>query len=182
MRTLSLTLLAGALLATVPLAAQEPPPQPQPDRQRQHGGGMPGGSLFAPRTLLDRRDRLALSDDQVKQLEALAAESRQAREQTQADTRARQEKLRTLWQADQPDVTAIQSEARALMDAQQTARLAALTSAAKAKGLLSAEQRGRVEGWADARRMAWRLDHGPGPGGQPAPGAGHRMRPPMRRF
>lgn len=60
------------------------------------------------------------------------------------------------WNADRPDTAVLRRSARALMQTQQAAHLAALTAAAQAKGVLTPEQRGRVEGWADARMMRMR--------------------------
>src|SRR5437870_2227021 len=69
---------------------------------------------------------------------------------------------------------------------EQGARLNALTTWAQAKAVLTPEQRGRVQGWADARRerargfRAWRgrRPGGAGAGGEPGPGrfGGRRTR------
>jgi Spy/CpxP family protein refolding chaperone len=131
--------------------------------------------------LLNRRERLDLTDDQVKQLEALATEVRQAHEKAATDAKPHEEKLEELWKADQPDVNAIQAEMRALMQVRQTAASAAVTATARAKGLLTDEQRGRVEGWADGRRMGMerRMEmHGRAHGMR----RGFRALPRMHRF
>jgi Spy/CpxP family protein refolding chaperone len=189
MRKLSAILVAGALLAPAALAAQRPPAGPPPDRpMRMHappdGRGMMGPGqrqgMFNPQMLLNRRQRLELTDDQVKQLEALATASREANEKAATDAKPHVEKLQELWNADQPDPAAIQTEMRAVMQAHQTAGLTALANTAKAKGLLTAEQRGRVEGWADRGRMgARRFNGGPGWNGGPRQGNGYQR---MRRF
>jgi Spy/CpxP family protein refolding chaperone len=143
-----------------------------------------GMMAFAPRALVARRARLELTDDQVKQLETLASDMEQARDKTMTEVRSHRDKLRELWDASQIDVNAVQSEARALMQVQQAAHLQELTDVAKAKSLLTAEQRGRVEGWAEARRWSRR-----GPGFRPGAGFMGRgsqsrngPRGPMRRF
>jgi Spy/CpxP family protein refolding chaperone len=190
MRSLMTVLLAGALLAPTSLVAQPPGPRARPDAPQrmdrgprwgpQGAGGVHG--VFAPQMLLQRRERLNLSEEQVAQLEALATATREAREKAAADAKPHAEKIRELWQADQPDVSAIQSEMRALMEAQHAAGIVATTGAASAKGLLTAEQRGRVAGWADARGVMRRgYDRGPRWDG-PRGGAGYRMQRPMRRF
>jgi Spy/CpxP family protein refolding chaperone len=192
MRKLTAMIFTGALLAPLALAAQDAPPA-RPDaaplmRLRQHRADLmgmgPGQSVFAPQMLLNRRTPLALTDDQVKQLEALSTEVQQVHEKAQADGKPHQEKLAELWKADQPDAAALQAEMRALMQTHQTAALSATAAAARAKGLLTAEQRGRVEGWGDARRMMQGRRFGPGmgPGDAARPGGGVRMQPRMRRF
>lgn len=180
MRPLFAMTLAAALLVPASLVGQGPPQGPPNAAQRNapmprrpqgpagmrafRGAGF-GMTAFAPRALLNRRARLDLTDDQVKQLEVFASDMEQARDKTMTEVRAHRDKMRELWDADPIDVNAIQSEARALMQVQQTAHLQSLTDIAKAKALLTPEQRGRVEGWADARRWGRR---GPGRG----PGAG----------
>jgi Spy/CpxP family protein refolding chaperone len=140
------------------------------------------GAMFAPQMLLNHRQRLELTDEQATQLEALASEIRKAHDEAEAAANPHEEKLGELWQADQPDVPAIQSEMQALMAARHTAALATASANARAKGLLTAEQRGRVEGWADGRRMGARgFDRGAWRAG-PRRGTGFRMQPRMRRF
>jgi Spy/CpxP family protein refolding chaperone len=143
----------------------------------------PAEGVFAPQVLLNRRERLELTGEQVTQLEALSAEVKQVRDKAEADAKPHHEKLAELWKADQPDAAALQAEMRALMQSHQAAALSAAAASAKAKGLLTAEQRGRVEGWADARRMQGRrFERGMGWGDGPRWGAGYRMQPRMRRF
>jgi len=139
--------------------------------------------MFNPQMLLNRRQRLQLTDDQVKQLEALATATREAHDKATADAKPHEEKLQELWKAEQPDATAIQNEMKAVMQARQTAGLTALANTAKAKGLLTAEQRGWVEGWAAGRGMgARRFNGGPGRNGAPRQGNGYRGMQRMRRF
>lgn len=187
MRRLTGMLLAGALVVPAVLTAQGPPP-----RQRMNAGPGhhvatehrgPVGGMFNPQMLINRRQRLELTDEQVKQLEALVTEVRQANEKAAADAKPREEKLREMWKVDQPNAQAIQTEMRALMAARQTAGLTAVAATAKAKGLLTAEQRGRVEGWADGWRMGGRqFDRGRSRMDGPRRGAGIHMQPRMRRF
>jgi Spy/CpxP family protein refolding chaperone len=109
------------------------------------------GMAFNPRLLVQRREALNLSDEQVTQLEALAAETRSAREALPATIREHADALREAWSAETVDVQAVERHTRAIMDAQQQAGLAAVTASARARGLLTAEQRGRMEGWVDGR-------------------------------
>ena len=191
MRRLTALLFAGALAAPLSLTAQDTTPvrpsAPPRMRHQEHRVGPLGmgaaGGVFAPQMLINRRERLALTDDQVKQLETLSAEVKQAGDKADADAKPHQEKLAELWKADQPDATALQAEMRAMMQARQAAALTATAAAAKAKGLLTAEQRGRVEGWADARRaQGRRFERGMGRGDGPPRGAGYRMAPRGRWF
>jgi Spy/CpxP family protein refolding chaperone len=191
MRRLTALLFAGALAAPLSLTAQDTAPvrpgAPPRMRLQEHRVGPlgmgPAGGVFAPRMLINRRERLELTDEQVKQLEALSAEVTQAGDKADVDARPHQEKLTELWKADQPDAAALQAEMRAMMQARQTAALTATAAAAKAKGLLTAEQRGRVEGWADARRAPGRrFERGMGWGDGPRQGAGYRMAPRGRWF
>jgi Spy/CpxP family protein refolding chaperone len=192
MRRLTTILFAGALIAPATLLAQGPPAGMGAGRGAGMGMGMgmghrmaaqdrgPHGGMYAPQMLLSRRQRLELTEEQSRQLEALASEIRQAQDKAAAAAKPHEEKLHELWQADQPDVQAIQSEMQALMAARHTAGLATAAALAKSKGLLTAEQRGRVEGWMEGRAMGGRrFDRG---GDGPRRGAGVRMRPQMRRF
>jgi Spy/CpxP family protein refolding chaperone len=157
-------------------------------RQRGPGGprGMGVGAMafgaeaFAPRFLLNRRARLALTDDQTKQLEALATETEQARDKAATEGQAHRDKMRALWTADPIDVNALEAEARAGMQTTQAVELQAITNIAKAKALLTPEQRGRVEGWVDARRWGMRR-YGRGHEGSMG-GRGMGTRGWMRRF
>ncbi len=196
MRPLHALTLAALVVVPATLVAQGPPQGPPmtarrnaPMQMQQQPGprgpqafrGMEFGvGAFAPRALLNRRERLALTDEQAKQLEALATEMQQARDKAQTERTAHREKMRALWTAEKIDVAALQGEARTGMQAAQAVELQAITDIAKAKALLTPEQRGRVEGWADAHRWGMR-NAGRRPmmgGGQ----AGMGMRGRMRRF
>jgi Spy/CpxP family protein refolding chaperone len=109
------------------------------------------GMAFNPQLLIQRREALDLSDEQVTQLEALAAETRSTREALPATIREHADALREAWRAETTDVGAIERHTRAILDAQQQAAMAAVTATARARELLSAEQRGRMEGWVEGR-------------------------------
>jgi Spy/CpxP family protein refolding chaperone len=144
--------------------------------------GMPDGlgagvMAFAPRVLLNRRDQLNLTDDQVKQLETLSTDLQQARAKADTALRAHHDKMLDLWKADRPDASAIQSEARAGMALRDNLMIAELGAAAKAKGLLTAEQRGFLQGWQDAHRGGFGRGMGRGMGRGPGAGRGMMRRP-----
>ena len=188
-RTAMTPLLAIAIAGAV--TAQEPPrppgqPEPQaPGMMRRMSpplglDGAPEVGMFQPSRLIDRRQMLDLTPDQVSRLEALAQEAQQARARGDSVARGQAEQLRELWKAPAPDVAQIRSRAQAAMQARQTAALASLEAAAKAKAVLTAEQRGRVAGWADGARMRapmqMRMQRPMDGPRQPGPGPIRRMR------
>src|SRR2546425_3909172 len=164
MRTAILAGLIG--LGGANLAAQQPAPAPAPPAPRQGPGGPPLGGegmerrglpgfplgTFSPTMLLERREALGLSADQVTRLSTLENEARQAREKAETDAKPHREELEKVWQQPAPDPAQIRTHFQAMTQAMQPAQLSALTTAAQAKAVLTPEQRGRVQGWADARR------------------------------
>jgi Spy/CpxP family protein refolding chaperone len=114
--------------------------------------------MFQPDRLIDRREALGLAPDQVSRLESLAQEVRQARDRADTNARAQRQRLRDLWNSATPDVAQLRAAAQAAMQTRQAAALARLEAAARAKTILTPEQRGRVAGWADGARMRMRLD------------------------
>jgi Spy/CpxP family protein refolding chaperone len=108
--------------------------------------------VFQPSRLVDRRQALALTPDQVSRLEALSQEAERARTQADSVARTLRDQLQELWDAPEPDVAQLRSRAQAAMQAHQTAALASLEAAAKARAVLTAEQRGRVAGWLEGAR------------------------------
>jgi len=151
-----------ALTVASVVVAQEPPrppaqpDQPMPEMMRRMGppmGMAPEARMFQPSLLVNRRQVLNLTPEQVSRLEALAQDAEKARLQGDSTARGQAEQIRELWKAPAPDVGQIRSRAQAAMQAHQGAALAGLEAAARAKAVLTAEQRGRVEGWADRPRM-----------------------------
>lgn len=150
-----------ASLAPATLVAQEPERRPgemgermeHMQHMRRHMDPMLQIGVYAPPHLLERREALGLSAEQVTRLEALAQEIKAVHEKAEADARPHHEQLMAAWQADQPDAAAVRRHAQALMRVHHDAHLKTLESAVKAKALLTAEQRGRVAGWLDARHM-----------------------------
>jgi Spy/CpxP family protein refolding chaperone len=171
MQIRTLWLVVAGLIGPATLAAQNPPPPATPDaprplRQRVHQPlGAPGFMMYSPDRLVDRREVLKLTPDQVSRLEALAQEERRARDPADSAARAHEEQLATLWDAPQPDVRAIETHLRAAGEARQTALVATARAAARAKAVLTPEQQGRVAGWRDgARAMRGRAPRPDRPG------------------
>lgn len=158
MLPLALALVAGSLVAQQPPQPPQPPAAmgPRMGPMMGMGRGMEMGmgmGVYAPQRLVDRREVLSLTPDQVSRLEALAQEAKQASDKATAEAKTHWDQLAELWKQATPDVNQVRTHAQAAMQAMQGARLAQLVAAAQAKAVLTAEQRGRVAGWADAARM-----------------------------
>jgi Spy/CpxP family protein refolding chaperone len=182
---LALALVAGPVMAQQPQPAQ---PRQAPGAGaglRAQGAMGPGLRVggYAPQNLVNRREALALTPEQVARLETLAQDAKQAGEKAQAEAQTHWDQLAELWKQPAPDVNQVRAHAQAAMQAMQGARLTHLVTAAQAKAVLTPEQRGRVAGWADAgrARMQRRMDRP----GRVAPGMRpmrmRRMGPPAPR-
>jgi len=172
MRTFTQAVILGGVLALLSGQALTGQEEARPRRPEPPEAGRPmppvppagPGLMFRPSHLLDRRDALDLTTEQVTRLSALENESRQAREKADSAGAPHREALRRVMEQPAPDVAQLRSHAQALMQAEQGARLSALTTAAQAKAVLTPEQRGRVEGWRQARRGFGRREPMGGPG------------------
>lgn len=169
-----LTLLLAAAGAATPLAAQhDHPPAGRPDSQaRKPMGEMPMGGMhmgpmqmggmqmgdmpmhrammFAPAHLLERRDKLALSAQQVTRLEVLRDAARAAHDRSATAAKLAGDSLNRALAAAAPDTALARRLFRAHHDAMGEAHWVMMRTAAQAKAVLTDAQRGRVEGWADA--------------------------------
>lgn len=158
---------ATLLLVALPAMAQDAPPPPEHQmmprmkqmqgmhqmQMQQRMGPMAQVAAYAPPHLLERKEALELSDEQVSRLEALAAEFEEGHDQAMADAEEHHKQAMEIWTADAPDVDQLRAHAEAAMQAQQTAHLALIVAAAEGKALLNAEQRGHVAGWLEARQQ-----------------------------
>lgn len=159
---------ATLLLVALPAMAQDAPPPPEHQmmpRMKQQMGQMQGMhqmqrhmdpmaqvAAYAPPHLLERKEALELSDEQVSRLEALAAEFKAGHHQAMADAAEHHKQAMEIWMADAPDIDQLRAHAEAAMQAQQTAHMVLIVAAAQGKALLNAEQRGYVAGWLEARQ------------------------------
>lgn len=191
-------LVLGVLLSATSVAAQQPRqpspapapvPTPAPEASPRMRGPAPVGErgfavgVYHPSHLLERRDVLSLTPDQVTRLSTLENELKAAHEKAAAELKPQREELAKLLQQSAPDVAQVRTRAQAVMQAEQAVRLTTLTTSLQAKAVLTPEQRGRVQGWADGGRMGMGMRRPMmrrGPGGPDGPGAPPRA--PMRRM
>ena len=160
MRTLT-TLLAVAALAA-PVAAQQhdhppagPPPGPHPmapqmmrrapmaqGMMRQMAMAMPlmmETHVFGPQSLLDRKDVLGLTDQQVQRLTQLQNDAKTAHDRAQEQAHTHFQAAQQAWDGGNADQ--VSNHVRAGMQAMQDAHLAMLSAATSARAVLTAEQR-----------------------------------------
>ena len=159
------TVLALAALLAAPVAAQEHGQhgQAQPERPRRpmmqgaagHDGmGMPMMMeihAYGPAHLLERREVLGLTDEQVQRLTQLQTQATSAHEAAREAAHQHMQQAQQAWNAG--DAAGVTNHARLGMQSMQQAHLAMLESAAQARGVLTPEQRARVAGWTDMMRM-----------------------------
>ncbi len=156
-----------AVLAVAgPLAAQ----QPDSAMQRMHRMGPPPGMMghvrgmgmmepmmrgmaFNPGHLLERKDALQLTPQQVTRLTALRDGLKTAHDAGQTEVRTHMDALTTAMKAATPDTNQMKQHFQAAQQAMGRTHWAALSAAAQARGALTEAQRGRVEGWVDAMHM-----------------------------
>ena len=124
------------------------------------GLGLGQGQCCAPGGLLAQRSFLGLTDEQVTQLEGFNTELTHAQQAAIEQVRAHQQELNSLWAADQPDANAIRQRTQQLMQAQQDAQLAAVDATARSRAVLSSEQQGKIQGFAQGQRMGLRQGAG----------------------
>jgi len=151
------TVTAVLALAAAPLAAQEPahpahPAQGMPMMQEMMGPMM-RTMAFAPAHLLERKDVLVLTPQQVTRLTALRDAAKTAHDAAQADAKTHHDELARAMAAPAPDTAVVRQHFQAAHAAMGNAHWAMLRAAAQAKAMLTEAQRGRVDGWADAMEM-----------------------------
>ena len=94
--------------------------------------------------LVQQREQLGLSAEQVQQVRALATEARKAWIRYEAEARTTEIDLETLMQADPVDLPQVKATVQRLASQRAEMRLALLNAIAKAKALLTPEQRQHV--------------------------------------
>jgi len=146
----SLTILA---LVTAPLAAQQPGMMgrgmmPHMMQMQEMMAPMMRGMAFAPNHLLERKDSLGLTAQQVTRLTALRDAAKTAHDAAHADAKAHMDGLAQAFQAAAPDTNAVKQHFQAAHAAMGKAHWTMLAAAAQAKAVLTDDQRARVERWA----------------------------------
>lgn len=94
--------------------------------------------------LLQQREQLGLTSEQVQQLQALVNETRKALIRHRAEMQMAEVDLKTLMQADPVDLTQAETAVKDLEAQRSAMRLARLKAVASAKALLTPEQRQQV--------------------------------------
>ena len=162
MRTIALVLVIG-LLGRATLEAQAHHQGQGPARGQQQGmmggmgtmngmgmmgmmGPMVDFASFAPGQILEHREHLELTDEQVTALTALRESSDRAVGDAHAPAHAAMQNLQQELEAEAPDLERV----RQLFTAHQTAmgnvQLIRLEAAIEARALLTPEQRGMIKG------------------------------------
>jgi len=163
-------MLGLAILVVTPLAAQgrdRPDSMGQGMRHARRGGmhhpmmretmrPMMRVMAFTPGHLLERKDALELSAQQVTRLTALRDAAKPAHDAAMADAKTHGEALAKAMQASAPDTAAVRLHFQATHAAMGTAHWVMLKAAAQARGLLTDAQRGRVDGWVDSMQARHR--------------------------
>lgn len=148
MRSLALLALVGT-----PLAAQQPGMMgrgmmPHMMQMQEMMGPMMRGMAFAPNHLLERKDSLGLTAQQVARLTALRDATKTAHDAAHGQAKAHMDAFAQAFQAAAPDTNAVKQHFQAAHAAMSKAHWTMLAAAAQAKALLTVEQRARVERWA----------------------------------
>lgn len=167
-------MLVITALAVTPLAAQQGPPPgagrrdtagPRPmggmhmgmpmggmhmmGMHMQGMGGMHAAMVFAPAYLLEHKDKLALTPQQVTRLEALRDSTKATHDRAAATARTAGDSLSGALAVATPDTALTRRLFRAHHDAMGEAHWTMLRAGVQAKAVLTATQRERVAGWAD---------------------------------
>ena len=95
--------------------------------------------------MLQNRDRLALSDDQIKRLEQLRTEFQKESIRRGADVRVGEMDLKSLLEAQPVDIAKVEGKVREIERSHADIRLARISAIEKAKELLTAEQKKKLE-------------------------------------
>ncbi|MGH7544948.1 MAG: hypothetical protein ACREKI_02055 [Gemmatimonadota bacterium] len=139
-------------------------------------GPMMRVGVFQPAHLLERKDVLGLSADQVKRLEPLQAASAKADEEAHAAVKTHHEQLAQAMAAARPNAQEARRHFEAAHAAMGRVHWAKMDAAIQAKAALTDVQRARAEGWADAAGSRRRMGGGMMGSEMMQPGMGMRMR------
>jgi hypothetical protein len=163
MKALTLITAACCLMAA-PLVAQDTSharhPRPRagaaPRAMMRHGDDMMGMMremmapmmpimAYTPDHLLDHRDSLKLTSDQVTRLTAIRDAAKSTHDAAAADFKTHMGELATAFQAAAPDTGALQPHFNAAHSAMGKAHWAMLAAAAQSKAVLTDAQRQKID-------------------------------------
>src|SRR6266511_1957850 len=160
-RLLYLALTAVAM----PAAAQQPRPMGHDQQMQSHMDQMEDmmapmmrAMAFAPDHLLARKDSLNLTPQQITRLTALRDAAKTPHDAAAADAKAHMGAMAQALNAASPDTAAVKQHFQAAHTAMGNAHWAMLAAAAQARGVLTAEQRARVDRWA-SQMMGHPMEH-----------------------
>jgi Spy/CpxP family protein refolding chaperone len=142
---MGLVITTALLLVGTPVMAQQHPMGAQsPMPMRGMGAGM-ALAAFQPARLLDQRDSLELTAEQVTRLKAIQADAQKAHDEAMARHDEHQSELMESLQADSPDLEAIQTHFMAAHAAMGLAHWAEMDAGLKARAVLTDAQRAKVK-------------------------------------
>ena len=95
--------------------------------------------------LLRNREKLGLSDDQVKKLEQLRSDFEKETIRNEADIRVAEIDLNNLLQAQSADLAKVEAKIRDIERLRADLRIARIRAIEKGKALLTAEQRKKLQ-------------------------------------
>jgi Spy/CpxP family protein refolding chaperone len=105
--------------------------------------------------MLRNRDKLGLSDDQVKKLEQLRSDFEKETVRNDADVRVAEIDLNNLLQAANVDLTKVEAKIRDIERLRADLRIARVRAVEKGKALLTAEQRKKLQEVLAEQRLTW---------------------------
>jgi hypothetical protein len=113
------------------------------------------GMGFDPARLLARKDVLGLSSQQVSRLTTLQKSAEPTFTAARTEIQKQRAAIAAVMKADAPDTVQLKQHVMALQTATNNAHWARISTAIQARAVLNESQRGRVQGWADARRKGY---------------------------
>jgi hypothetical protein len=129
---------------------------PMMQEMMQHMMGMMGmmgpmmrSMAFDPQHVLDHKDTLGLSPQQVTRLTALRDALKATQDAAHKEMQTHMAELGDVLKAPAPDTAQVRAHFQAMDAAMGRAHLAMLVAAAQVRATLTDAQRGRVDGWAD---------------------------------
>lgn len=164
----STSLLAVALLAALPLDAQQPT-QPMMRVPMGHSMGDPMALqdmmgpmmqllLYTPQHLLARKDALGLTPDQVARLTTLRGAAETGQEAATREAKSHVQAMQQATAGPAADTVALKTQFDAAHAAMGRAHWLSIAAAVQAKGVLNDAQRKKVTVWADSMQ-AWMQQH-----------------------